>query len=58
MPTDHTPLKKPRGRPALKPGETTVPVVIRMTEPQRDKLGRLGGAAWVRERIDRAKEPQ
>lgn len=28
-----------------------------MTKRQRDKLGRLGGAEWVRERIDEAPEP-
>lgn len=27
-----------------------------MTTAQRDKLARLGGAGWVRARIDRAKE--
>ncbi|MEW6706603.1 MAG: hypothetical protein AB1430_17280 [Pseudomonadota bacterium] len=57
MPADQPPAKKTRGRPPLKAGEDTVPVVIRMTEPQRDKLGRLGGAQWVRDRIDKAKEP-
>jgi hypothetical protein len=29
-----------------------------MTEPQRDKLRRLGGAPWVRERIEKAEEPK
>jgi len=28
-----------------------------MTEAQREKLARLGGAEWVRGKIDRAKEP-
>lgn len=46
-----------RGRPALSEGDPTVPVTIRMTEPQRDKLKRLGGPVWVRDRIDKAKEP-
>lgn len=36
--------------------ETTV-VAVRMSLPQRDKLERLGGAPWVREKIDKAKEP-
>lgn len=35
-----------------------VPVSIKMTPPQRSKLGRLGGAPWVRDRIDKAKEPK
>jgi hypothetical protein len=34
-----------------------VPVSVKMSPDQRDKLGRLGGAPWVRARIDRAKEP-
>lgn len=46
-----------QGRKPLKPGVATVPVTIKMTEDQREKLARLGGASWVRERIDRAKEP-
>ena len=50
------PAAKRRGRPALQEGEPTVPVVIRMTEPQREKLQRLGGPKWVRDRIDRARE--
>lgn len=43
-----------------KPSSTTVetvPVAIRMTGEQRDKLQRLGGAPWVRDRIDKAKLP-
>jgi hypothetical protein len=28
-----------------------------MTEAQRDKLALLGGAEWVRQRIDKAKAP-
>lgn len=44
------------GRKPLKDGVATVPVVTRMTVDQRDKLKRLGGAPWVRERIDKAKE--
>lgn len=32
-------------------------VSLRMTPAQREKLERLGGAKWVRDRIDRAKEP-
>lgn len=39
-----------------------VPVAIKMQPAQREKLarlgGKLGGAAWVRERIDKAKEPK
>lgn len=46
-----------QGRPPVKPGEPTVTMCLRMTQAQRDKVERLGGAAWVRDRIDRAKEP-
>lgn len=35
-----------------------MPIAIRMTTGQRDKLGRLGGAPWVRKKIDKAKEPE
>lgn len=41
----------------MKAGEETVTVSLRMTQAQREKLERLGGAKWVRDRIDRAKEP-
>ena len=34
-----------------------IPVALRMTQEQREKLARLGGANWVRQRIDKAKEP-
>ena len=46
-----------QGRPPVKQGEETVTVSLRMTETQRAKLKRLGGAGFVRDRIDRAKEP-
>lgn len=44
-----------QGRPPVKAGEETVTVSLRMTPAQREKMGRLGGAKWVRELIDRAK---
>ena len=34
-----------------------VPVVVRMKPAQKDKLQRLGGADWVRRKVDVAKEP-
>lgn len=46
-----------QGRKPVKQGEETVTVSLRMTAAQREKLARLGGAAWVRDRIDRAKSP-
>lgn len=33
-----------------------IPVMVRMKPTQKEKLDRLGGAAWVRDRIDKAKE--
>lgn len=44
--------RKPIGEEAM------VPVTLKMLPAQRDKLQRLGGAAWVRKKIDRAKEPE
>lgn len=46
------------GRKPILEGAVTVPVTIKLTPPQRDKLKRLGGAPWVREKIDKAKEPK
>lgn len=40
------------GRKPLAEGVPTVPVMVKMTETQRDKLKRLGGAPWVRRKID------
>ena len=48
---------KGQGRKPLQQGEQTVPVTIRMTSPQKDKLARLGGPQWVRTKIDKAREP-
>ena len=45
-----------QGRKPVKQGEETVTVSLRMTAAQRDKLTRLGGAEWVRLRIDKARE--
>lgn len=58
MPTRKTTAPRPPGRPSIQPGEETVPITIRLTTPQRDKLQRLGGAPWVRAKIDKAREPE
>lgn len=47
-----------RGRPPLSDGAATVRVSIQVTEPQKEKLEKLGGSAWVREKIDKAKLPK
>ena len=46
-----------QGRKPVAEGQQTVTVSLRMTEAQRDKLALLGGAEWVRQRIDKAKAP-
>ena len=58
MVTTKTPAKKRPGRPAIDPGNDTQTVAIRMTAEQREKLTKLGGPPWVRERIDKAKLPK
>jgi hypothetical protein len=45
------------GRKPLDPTEPTMPVQVRLTASQREKLKRLGGPAWIRCKIDKAKEP-
>lgn len=45
-----------QGRNPVKQGEETVTLSLRVTVAQREKLARLGGAEWVRSKIDRAKE--
>lgn len=45
-----------QGRKPVKQGEETVTVSLRMTPEQRAKLARLGGASWVRTKIDKARE--
>ena len=46
-----------QGRKPVKQGEETVTLSLRVTAAQREKLARLGGAEWVRGKIDRTKEP-
>ena len=45
-----------QGRKPVKQGEETVTFSLRMTVAQREKLARLGGAEWVRTKIDKARE--
>lgn len=47
-----------QGRKPLDTEDPTVVVSIKMTGTQKEKLQRLGGAPWVRNKIDRAKEPE
>ena len=45
------------GRPRIKADSETVLISTRLTTEQKEKLQRLGGAQWLRDRIERAKEP-
>lgn len=45
-----------QGRKPLPEGEAMVGVTLKMQPAQREKLAKLGGARWVREQIDQAKE--
>jgi len=51
------PNARGQGRKPIKEGEQTVTLSIRLTASQRAKLDALGGAQWIRDRIDKAKEP-
>jgi len=46
---------KKTGRPAKAPGEKMIPVPVRLTPSQRDKLQRIG-VQRLRDWLDRAKE--
>ena len=46
-----------QGRKPVKQGDETVTLSLRVTVAQREKLARLGGAKWVRARIDKANDP-
>ena len=45
-------------KPAVAGAPATSPVTIKLSEAQKEKLQRLGGAPWVREKIDKAKLPK
>ncbi len=45
------------GRKPLQHGVETVTLSVRLTPAQRMKVAALGGAAWLRRQIDRAKPP-
>ena len=46
-----------QGRKPIKHREEMVTLSLRVTVAQREKLARLGGAKWVRARIDKANDP-
>lgn len=47
--------KRPRGRPVTV--AATVNITLRLSTEHREKLKALGGADWVRARLDEAAEP-
>jgi hypothetical protein len=47
-----------QGRKPKDHSDAMVPVSIKMSVDQREKLRVLGGAPWVRERIDKAPKPK
>lgn len=49
---------EPVRRHGAAPDEVFKVVPIRMNVGQREKLSELGGAAWLRDRIDLAREPK
>lgn len=46
-----------QGRKPVETSNAMLPVSIKMTAEQKEKLQQLGGAPWVRDKIDRAKVP-
>jgi hypothetical protein len=54
--TADKPARRP-GRQALPPEQKTLVGSVRLTAAQWAKFAALGGAAWLREKIDRAKMP-
>jgi hypothetical protein len=54
---DRAEVGSPKGRkPISKTGELMKPRQMRMTDAEWEKCKRLGGAAWVRKQIGKAKE--
>jgi len=45
-----------QGRKPIAQGVPLVQVNVKMLPAQKEKLKRLGGAPWVREKIDQAKD--
>jgi hypothetical protein len=54
-----TDLPRPRGRPAVSADKAkSARYPLRLTQAQREKLELLGGADWIRARIDGARLPK
>ena len=52
----HLPADRGQGRPSLSGAGKNPVLQIVMTPEQKDKVKRLGGADWVRNAIDKARE--
>ena len=50
--------KRPRGRPQVSPEKArSATIRVRVTPAQAQKFEELGGADWIRAKIDRTKVP-
>lgn len=53
---DQSKAPQRRGRPPIPQDEAHIErFALRLTKAQREKLDKLGGSEWLRDRIDRAK---
>lgn len=52
------PNDRDQGRKPLKEGEETVSFTFRLPASLKDKLERIGGATWLRDKIKSAREPK
>jgi len=50
------PADRGQGRKSLQGAGTSPVLQVRMSQDQKSKVIRLGGAKWVRKMIDKAKE--
>ena len=51
-PTKRPPNDRGQGRKPIAPGQLMVVVPIRLTPAQKDTIKTLGGAKWVRDKLD------
>jgi hypothetical protein len=54
---DKTPPNKGGRPPKPEDERLSVPIMLRLTTAMHAKLQRLGGVEWLRDRIERAKDP-
>lgn len=57
-PAKRPPADRGQGRKSMEGAGQSPVLQVRMTQAQKDKAIRLGGAVWVRGAIDRAMEPK